>query len=124
MASEVRASHILCKHAQSRNPVSRRTGAPTTEYSKESATKEIAQILSQLKDIQVSQGNGALFEAFASIAKQRSDCGSFQAGGDLGTFGRGMMQKPFEDASFALQVGEISGIVDTDSGTHIILRTA
>ena len=48
----------------------------------------------------------------------------FQSGGDLGNFGRGMMQKPFEDASFALQVGELSDIVDTDSGTHIILRTA
>ena len=58
------------------------------------------------------------------IAKERSDCGSFQSGGDLGNFGRGMMQKPFEDASFALQVGELSDVVDTDSGTHIILRTA
>ena len=113
----------MCKHAQSRNPVSRRTGEPTTEYSKEAARKEISEILAQLKDIQ-QKGNGELFDAFANIAKQRSDCGSFQAGGDLGMFGRNMMQKPFEDASFALKVGELSDIVDTDSGTHIILRTA
>ena len=124
MASEVRASHILCKHAQSRNPVSRRTGLPTTEVTKDSARSEISKILENLQDIQRKSGNSALMDAFANIARERSDCGSFQSGGDLGNFGRGMMQKPFEDASFALQVGELSDIVDTDSGTHIILRTA
>lgn len=40
-----------------------------------------------------------------------------------GPFGRGQMQKPFEDNTFALKVGEISDIIDTDSGVHIILRT-
>lgn len=43
---------------------------------------------------------------------------------DIGTFGRREMQKPFEDATFALKVGEVSDIVDTESGVHIILRTA
>ena len=61
-------------------------------------------------------------ENFASMAAKRSDCGSFRNGGDLGHFGRGEMQKPFEDASFALGVGEISGIVDSDSGLHLIYR--
>ena len=55
-------------------------------------------------------------------AKKRSDCGSYAQNGDLGMFGKGEMQKPFEEASFALKVGEISGIVDTDSGVHIIKR--
>ena len=49
---------------------------------------------------------------------------SAKQGGDLGFFGRGDMQKPFEDTTYGLQVGAMSGIVDTDSGVHIILRTA
>ncbi len=48
---------------------------------------------------------------------------SAQRGGDLGFFGRGQMQRPFEEATYALQVGELSGPVFTDSGVHLILRT-
>ena len=77
---------------------------------------EISGILESLK--------GCTEDEFASASAKRSDCGSCRNGGDLGEFTRGQMQKPFEDATFALAVGEMSGIVSTDSGLHIILRTA
>lgn len=61
---------------------------------------------------------------FTEIASKYSDCSSAKRGGDLGPFGRGAMQKPFEQAAFALKVGELSSPVHTDSGVHIIERTA
>ena len=60
---------------------------------------------------------------FEDLASQYSDCSSAKRGGDLGPFGPGQMQKPFEDASFALKVGELSEPIFTDSGVHIIKRT-
>lgn len=68
---------------------------------------------------QIVQGK----QSFAELAQKYSDCSSAKRGGDLGPFGRGAMQKPFEDAAFALKVGELSEPVFTDSGVHIILRT-
>jgi len=62
--------------------------------------------------------------SFAELAQKFSDCSSARRGGDLGPFGRGAMQRPFEQAAFALKVGELSEPVTTDSGVHIILRTA
>ena len=59
-------------------------------------------------------------EDFAALAKEFSDDGSASRGGDLGFFGRGQMVKPFEDAVFSLQNGEISDIVTTQFGHHII----
>ena len=61
---------------------------------------------------------------FATEAKAKStDTGSAQQGGDLGWFGRGAMVQAFEDAAFALDVGQRSGIVQTQYGYHIILVT-
>jgi peptidyl-prolyl cis-trans isomerase C len=59
---------------------------------------------------------------FANIAKEVSLCPSGKRGGDLGTFGRGKMVKEFEKAAFALQKGQISPIVKTKFGYHIIKR--
>jgi parvulin-like peptidyl-prolyl isomerase len=61
-------------------------------------------------------------EKFANIAKQVSLCPSAKRGGDLGSFGRGMMVKEFETAAFALNKGEISKPVKTKFGFHVIKR--
>jgi peptidyl-prolyl cis-trans isomerase C len=61
-------------------------------------------------------------EKFSKIAKVISLCPSKKRGGDLGTFGRGQMVKEFEKAAFELQKGQISPIVKTKFGYHIIRR--
>lgn len=64
---------------------------------------------------------GASFEGLATI---NSNCPSRANGGALGTFDRGQMVKPFEDAAFALNVNDISEPVETQFGWHLIKRTA
>ena len=74
--------------------------------------KEVNAILERLK-----KG-----KKFSAIAKDVSLCPSKKRGGDLGTFGRGQMVKEFEKVAFALEKGQISGIVKTQFGYHIIKR--
>ncbi|WP_419822654.1 peptidylprolyl isomerase [Anoxybacterium hadale] len=62
-------------------------------------------------------------EKFEDLAKEYGTDGTKDAGGSLGTFGRGQMVKEFEDAAFAMQPGEISDIVKTEFGYHIIKVT-
>lgn len=78
------------------------------------------QIKAQIDSIYLELQNGA---DFAELATNYSDCPSSKQRGDLGFFKNGMMVKPFEDAAFALAVGEISPIVKTQFGYHIILLT-
>jgi parvulin-like peptidyl-prolyl isomerase len=63
-------------------------------------------------------------EDFAALARTWSDePGASTSGGDLGEFGPGQMVPPFERAAFALEVGAISDVVETDFGFHVIQRT-
>jgi peptidyl-prolyl cis-trans isomerase C len=57
---------------------------------------------------------------FADLAKKHSDCPSKKGGGDLGTFTRGQMVKPFEDAVFSQEKNVIGQVVETEFGYHII----
>lgn len=71
----------------------------------------------QLVISRLSQG-----DKFSAIASEVSLCPSRKRGGDLGTFGRGRMVKEFEQAAFGLQKGQVSPIVKTQFGYHIIKR--
>ena len=101
---ERRASHILINADKT---------APAAERDK--ARAKAQELLSALKQ-SPSQ--------FAELARKNSqDSGSASKGGDLDFFGRGAMVKPFEDVAFALKKGEMSDVVETEFGFHIIRLT-
>ena len=120
--AEIRVRHILKKHEGSRRPSSWRCEVIT--QSKETSIQQINGIKQKLIERKNQAGDDAMHSLFMEIAQVESDCSSAREGGDLGFFGRGKMQKQFEVASYSLQVGELSNIVDSDSGIHIILRIA
>jgi len=75
--------------------------------------------LSLAQEIKTKIASG---ESFADLAKQHSIDSSKKRGGDLGFFGRGIMVQEFEKAAFALEKGQVSDIVKTQFGYHIIKR--
>jgi len=85
------------------------------------ATAEEKQKAKQKADDLLKQVKGGA--DFSELAKKESTCPSGKNGGDLGDFGRGQMVKPFEDAAFGLKPGEVSGVVETQFGYHIIKST-
>jgi parvulin-like peptidyl-prolyl isomerase len=103
------ASHILIAYKGSLR------AAPITTRSKEEAQK-----LAKTVDAQ-AKAAGAKFGDLA--VKYSDDPTAKQGQGSLGKFGRTSMIKPFADAAFALKPGEVSGVVETPFGFHIIKRT-
>ena len=96
-ANTVRASHLLVKHKGSRNPSSWKEKQVTR--SKEEATKMVEDFRRRILDGEIS---------FEDLAKKESHCNSASKGGDLGVFGRGDMQKEFEEVAFKLKVGYVN----------------
>ncbi|MDD5679269.1 MAG: peptidylprolyl isomerase [Kiritimatiellae bacterium] len=101
MPETVRARHILI------------TVAATDDAAKKAVKKEKAESLRK----QLAASKGADFE---KLAKDNSDCPSKAMGGDLGEFRKGQMVPAFEAAAFSLKTNEISAVVETDFGYHII----
>jgi peptidyl-prolyl cis-trans isomerase D len=104
VAEERRARHILIKAEKE---------APAAERAKAKARAEALLAQARAKPAE-----------FAALARANSeDEGSAAQGGDLDFFGRGAMVKPFEDAVYAMKPGEISPVIETDFGYHIIQFT-
>jgi len=98
-----RASHILIKAGKE--------DSASAKAAKEKAEKLLSQLRKNPAD-------------FAKLAKENSqDPGSAERGGDLEYFGKGMMVKAFEDVAFTLKQGEISNVVESEFGYHIIQLT-
>ena len=105
MSDQIRAAHILLMYKGSMRSQASRT--------KEEARTAITEILAEITE-------GA---DFGQMARQYSDCPSSDEGGDLGFFPAGSMVPEFEVAAFALASGEVSGVVETPFGFHLIMRT-
>jgi hypothetical protein len=101
----IQASHILVSFKGSRGPNQTRT--------KEEARQIIDGILARIR-----KG-----EEFGKLAGEFGEDGTKARGGDLGVFGRGQMVKSFEDAAFGLKPGELSGVIETEFGFHLVKRT-
>jgi len=130
--SIVRASHILVKHDNVRN-----------KESKGANPGPVTRSMDEARDIVDAAHAEVLADPsqFAEVAKRMSDCESYKRGGDVGKFKKEkmhpevkrvyccclrLMRAPhcqFAEAAYALQVGEISGVVSSASGLHVILRT-
>ncbi len=104
---QVEASHILIKTTDDE-------GNQLSDEKKEEAKKKAEEVLSKAKS----------GEEFSKLAKEYSeDTVSAENGGELGFFGKGQMVQPFEEAAFSMKVGEISDLVESDYGYHIIKVT-
>jgi parvulin-like peptidyl-prolyl isomerase len=108
MPDEIKASHILISYQGASR------ADADIKRSKDAANSEAQRIHKSV----TSEGKD-----FAEMAKKHSDGPSGPKGGDLGKFKFEVMAKPFSEAAFALDVGAISEVVETDFGFHIIKRT-
>lgn len=108
VATQIGASHILVSYQGATR------AKPTVTRTKEEARALATQLAEEAR----KPGTD-----FGQLARDSSDGPSGVEGGALPKFGREQMVRPFSDAAFALKPGEISGVVETNFGFHIIKRT-
>lgn len=126
---KIRAAHLLVKHKDSRRPSS---------WKEQDITRTKDEAIEILKGHEQRIRSGEV--SLGDLAQSESDCSSARKNGDLwvhlahctnlsllmlvvrGFFGRSEMQKEFEEVAFGLDPGQVSGVVDTASGVHLIQR--
>jgi NIMA-interacting peptidyl-prolyl cis-trans isomerase 1 len=106
--TEIGARHILIMHAQSKSK------PPNVTRSRDEARKRVDEVLAKIRA-------GKSFEDL--VSEYSDEPGAGERHGDLGVFDRAQMVKPFADAAFGLKVGQVSNVVETPFGFHVIKRT-
>ena len=105
--ARIHIRHILIRYAGARN-----ADEETTR------TRDEAELLANALRVEA----GAEGAEFTDLAREQSEDGSAESGGDLGPLGRGLLVAPVEDAAAALHPGQLSGVVESPFGFHIIQR--
>ena len=105
---QVGARHVLVMHVGSKTR-------------REEVTRSREQARARAQECLVALRGGANFSEM--VAKYSDEPGAAERGGDLGVFQRTVMVKAFSDAAFALKVGQISEVIETPFGFHVIKRT-
>jgi peptidyl-prolyl cis-trans isomerase NIMA-interacting 1 len=106
--NEIGAKHILVMHVDSKSKP-------------ETIKRSRAEARARAEELHAKLMKGADFEEM--VKEYTDEPGGGERHGDLGVFDRGAMVKPFADAAFSLKVGQISGVVETQFGFHVIRRT-
>jgi NIMA-interacting peptidyl-prolyl cis-trans isomerase 1 len=105
----IRAQHLLIMHQGSRS------APPTVVRTKEEARARAEEALARIRE-------GASMDDIVAQYSEEPGAAQREPPGDLGEFSRKRMVKKFSDAAFKLQVGEVSGVVETEFGFHVIKR--
>lgn len=104
---KVHTRHVLIRYSGARN-----ASADITRTQEEAQARA-----SEIREMAMAEGAD-----FESLAREHSDDSSAERGGDLGSIGRGIFAPPYENAAFQLGAGDISDVVETDFGYHVIQR--
>merc|ERR1719440_356950 len=113
---EVSIFHLLKKHKDSREPKTWRGVRATCTKGK--AKQQVASLRKRL------EAAASASQAFVDLAREHSDSASAQRGGDLGIIAKGALEADLEDAAFGLGPGQLSEVIETHEGIHLLLRAA